>query len=289
MIQDHVRESVHRPVFRAILFLLPTIGAIVSPLSAAGTCAPAEVLSPNAVVHRFVPDAEPEIYELMLDAPGVLWLHAAAPVAGPGRARLVLLGPACDDGLEARLRRDDDGAVSSRLARTPRGARLRVLSPGLVRFAVAPEDPAAPLVSYKLSTVFAPTPEPGSVPQKEVDPWEDDEVSGLTSCENVVDDHADDPLCATPLFPGEAVPGTIDSDRDDDYFAFLVGEWTTVAVDLTGGEEILGVLYGADGQELASWPAGRLVRTLGPGRYNVRVGSTGAWGGGYTVAVSDVP
>ncbi|MCP4661253.1 MAG: hypothetical protein GY856_38100 [bacterium] len=72
-------------------------------------------------------------------------------------------------------------------------------------------------------------------------------------------------------------------------FAFLVGDWTTVALDLVGGEEIPSVLYGADRQELAPWPAGRLVRTLGPGRYEVRVGSTGAWGGGYTVAVSDVP
>ncbi len=276
MIQACVNnESAHRPVRPALLVLLLSIAAAVPTALLGDDCPPAEALSVDDTVRRFPQSAAPDVYEVALPAPGVLALDVSAPLTEPGRARLVLAAAPCADAGES--------AAWSPVARTPRAAELLVLKPGLLRFAVSSEDPAVSLTSYKLSTVFAAA---ERLPSKGVDPWEDDDIAGLTACKAVKDDHADSPLCATPLGPGESASGRIGRAGEDDYFAFLLGDWTTVAVDLAGGAEILGVLYGADGQELASWAEGRLVRALGPGRYDVRVGGSA---GAYSVVVSELP
>jgi len=115
-------------------------------------------------------------------------------------------------------------------------------------------------------------------------------VTYYALCTAAEDDHDDRFLCATPVvmgFMGEVTTGVIENafGDDEDAFAFTVAGLETVAVEVIGGDALRAELYDAVGQRLAAWPAGRLVRTLGAGRFTVRVGSVEPWGGDYSVRI----
>ncbi len=115
-------------------------------------------------------------------------------------------------------------------------------------------------------------------------------VTYFALCTAAEDDHDDRFLCATPMVLGEVTTGVLGNafGDDEDAFAFTVAGLETVAVELVGGNALRAELYDAVGQRLAAWPAGRLVRTLGAGRFTVRVGSVEPWGGEYAVRVEAV-
>ncbi len=106
------------------------------------------------------------------------------------------------------------------------------------------------------------------------------------------DDHGDSRLCATPIghrAVGELANGWGD---DADVFRFRLCGWQTVEIATAGGADTFGELYDRAGQRLAGDDDGseggnfRLVRSLGPGTYFVRVEGMGG-SGAYTLEVAD--
>ncbi len=109
------------------------------------------------------------------------------------------------------------------------------------------------------------------------------------------DDHADTPWCATPLDPGHVAGGELDNafGDDEDYFTFVLSGQQTVAIAAAGEDDgVLGVLYDHRGQRLAAGDRcqlgdePRLVRSLSPGRYFVRVENPYLRAGSYTLSVT---
>ncbi len=95
-----------------------------------------------------------------------------------------------------------------------------------------------------------------------------------------LDDHGDTPLCATPVELGGSAAGELGNGMgdDEDFFTFVLEAQRTVEIEL--GEGFAGhlTLYDNAAQRLEAGccgEAGRIVRTLGPGRYYVRVGGVG--------------
>ena len=107
------------------------------------------------------------------------------------------------------------------------------------------------------------------------------------------DDHADLPLCATPLPLGKSASGRIgEFDRlDEDFFTFRVETQRTVKIAVRSGVQAALTLYDEAGQILDQRQvctrgcAGRIVRTLGQGRYFLRLGGQKATGARYTLTV----
>jgi len=91
------------------------------------------------------------------------------------------------------------------------------------------------------------------------------------------DDHRDSPLCATVIGLGSSQNGQIDGDDDEDWFTVVLAAQTSVEIETTGDADTFGSLYDDAGQRLEIDDDGgtdsdfRIARTLGPGRYYVRV------------------
>ncbi len=105
------------------------------------------------------------------------------------------------------------------------------------------------------------------------------------------DDHGDSRACATPIerrAAGQLGNGWGD---DDDVFRFRLCGWQTIEIATAGDADTHGRLYDRAGQLLAGDDDGgdggnfRLVRTLGPGTYFVRVEGVQSTGG-YTLAMA---
>ena len=96
-------------------------------------------------------------------------------------------------------------------------------------------------------------------------------------------DH-DRPLCSAPLAAGDVVSDIIDSATDDDYYTLTLDRQRTVAFEVGGDIGVLGALYDGSGQHLETW-ASSLVRTLGPGRFYIRVAGVDGWVGEYAVGL----
>ncbi|MCP3964587.1 MAG: hypothetical protein GY719_42705 [bacterium] len=130
---------------------------------------------------------------------------------------------------------------------------------------------------------------------KAVDDDEDDEVwelslgpdhpalRRLVSCGlGEVDDHGDTALCATLLAVDGSAAGTLGNavGDDEDFFTFDLDRQRTVEIKVLEAAAGHVSLYNIQGLRLgassASAPAARLVRTLPPGRYYLRVQSL--WG-----------
>ncbi len=109
-----------------------------------------------------------------------------------------------------------------------------------------------------------------------------------------VDDHADTTSCATPLGLGRSAVGEIRNGwgDDSDVFALTLTELATVEITTTGDTDTFGVLYDRRGQRLAADDDGagernfRLLTTLAPGRYFVRVEGSGGAEGVYQLVVT---
>ena len=283
--------------YRTLLALLLVAGGpSLSPAAAAGdACGFAETVALNAIHPR---DREPsagiDLLQLTIPADGVLTLHASTPATDLAQPRLVFLGDDCTGGGYTVIRQ------------TPAGLVLWVAQ-GSHFVEVSAEDPEQPLSFYKLQTAFVAEIEwwtkdvdpidDDDVPgggfanpwMKDVDPIDDDDVPGGGFTRPVValcrlgeaDDHSDMPLCATPLTADAGFGGTLDSAIDDDYFAFELAAQETVTIAVSTDDAAALVLLDERGQRLESRSCSdacvlRVVRTLGAGRFDLRVAGGGA-------------
>lgn len=108
-------------------------------------------------------------------------------------------------------------------------------------------------------------------------------------CEDATDDHHDRPLCSTVISPGVEETGSVDTEHDEDHFTFTLPDQQTLLLDLFGEDSARGTLYDDGGQRLATWAAGRLVRTLGPGRFYVLVAGGHGWPEEYSLLMTSTP
>ncbi len=117
-----------------------------------------------------------------------------------------------------------------------------------------------------------------------------------------VDDHGDSFTCATFLGPGQRGSGEIGNGWGDDIdmFRFRLGgrseaDLQTVEIETAGEVDTLGGLYDHLGQRLDRAAGGgeganfRIVTTLRPGTYFVRVEGASGAGGFYTLSVGGSP
>ena len=107
-----------------------------------------------------------------------------------------------------------------------------------------------------------------------------------------IDDHGDTFTCATPLaFDRDAI-GNIGNEwgDDTDSFVFFLNEVRTVTIETMGDFDPYAELYDQSGQRLVrhaddSETRFRIVRTLGPGWYFIRVGAISHGEGSYRLNV----
>ena len=104
----------------------------------------------------------------------------------------------------------------------------------------------------------------------------------IVALSDVVDDHHDDSMAATPISVGAAVGGSIDYMGDSDCFRFRAEGGRTYRIDATGETlwSTQAILYGADGAPLASERSpdshdapGIVWKAPESGDYYIRVGS----------------
>ncbi len=108
-----------------------------------------------------------------------------------------------------------------------------------------------------------------------------------------LDDHADTFLCATALALGESATGEMGNGWGDDYdlFVFELTAARTVRIETSGEVNTFGGLFDRNGQRLAAAAAGgeganfRLIKTLAPGLYFVRVEAEAWTEGAYALDV----
>ena len=252
----------------------------------------------------------PEIFRLEVPAPGILILDVSAPACDPSQPKLTFLGT----GNASSDAADPGGRAQSfdLVRETPQGLVLDIRVPGSFFLAVSAEDPSRGLNGYKLHNTFVadvtPTAEghriatsPHVAPAiysfeayKDVEEEEDETDPDLIGpCPpSEADDHGDTPLCATPLRSGSATAGRIENGYgdDEDYFTFALDAQETVSIEITEGQSRHGALYDEKQQRLTSCDSRnpndvRIVRTLGPGRYYVRIESSDGTEGPYRLRV----
>ena len=140
-----------------------------------------------------------------------------------------------------------------------------------------------------------PDPEPiggnKSIEEPEPDP---EPIGGVAElCDSgAPDDHDDLFVCPTSLLAGTATSGSLAGSwgDDSDVFTFTLRRARTVLLETRGETDTLGALYDARGHRLAvdddgtGGPGFRLVKTLSPGRYHLRLAGAGGAEGKYTLA-----
>ncbi len=108
-----------------------------------------------------------------------------------------------------------------------------------------------------------------------------------------LDDHPDTFGCATPLELDRSVMGEIGNDWSDDAdtFALTLNTMRTVAIETTGSTDTYGGIYDRFGRLLAADDDGgegnnfRLIKTLVPGRYFIRVEGSNRAEGAYDLVL----
>ena len=119
----------------------------------------------------------------------------------------------------------------------------------------------------------------------------------VAAANDPADDHADGFLCATPLVAGRVVRGRLDAvwHGDEDVLSFVVDGVRTMRIRSAGAADF-GALYNAAGDRLrtgdgtagGSGTGFRIVKTLGPGRYFVRVSGRDGAVGPYRLVVEPI-
>ncbi len=243
-------------------------------------------------------------------SPGILTLDVSVPGPAAAEPRLDFLGR-ISEGTPADWEEALGGEVSI-IERFPAHLALMVEVAGDYAFCVAAQDPALALAPFKLLPGFLElTPADGDDPpgggnlgdpedpdEDEIDPnllgdppvEENRGPGGLPplALEGLClgeDDHGETAACASPLdrrAVGEIRNGWGD---DEDFFTFRLRTTRTVRIETRGPTDTFGGLYDRFGHRLARADDGgragnfRIVKTLGPGRYFVRVeGLDGAEG-----------
>jgi hypothetical protein len=243
---------------------------------------------------------------LEVPAAGLLSVDAAVPVGAAGAARLAF--EACGD----------SSPTSAVLDRSATHLVLGV-TPGTYAFRVVPQDPRVPFTDLRLRTAFVgnvaegpdgPQPKEGEDEEEiELEPnpvlhpglgegrslhARMDALCRRSAVEDGrVDDHGDSFPCATLLHPGQTARGEISNGWGDDadVYRLPVGGagddrlWT-LTLETTSGLDTVGTLYDRFGQPLQKVDGGgdfRIVRTLAPGTYFVRVESRDGHEGPYAL------
>ncbi len=304
----------HRPSFRQSLRII-----LLTVLGSAGVAAGEPAIDFHAAASWLTLDTtlrsvgstpgRPEVFRIEVPAPGILTLDVSAPACEPSQPKLTFLGTSdasSGAGAGNRVRSID------LVRETPQSLVVDIPTPGNYFLAVSAEDPAQLLKDYRIRNTFIadsriPTEtykvktSPDGTPEisffeafKDVEEEEDEtdpDLLGLCPL-GEIDDHGDTPHCATPLESGSATGGRIENGfgDDEDYFIFALEAQETVAIETTEGQGRVGVLYDERHQRLTSCDGRtssdvRIVRTLGPGRYYVRIESPDGTEGPYRLRV----
>ncbi len=270
-------------------------------------CAKANLIHHDDVVRQLADSvAGPQCFETYLPSAGVLTLDAMAPIRAQAEPRFVLSSQNCGSLAET----DDLSFVY--LERTATNMILEIRQPGSLSFCVDSQDPEESLGDYALRIGFAPSafekngedpeeeepdPEPMTYPNyPSIHPSVSSPALRDICRRNTADDHGDTFLCASPLRLGQEVNAEIwDAwGGDDDVFTFALEELTTVHVETSGDTDTIGSLHGRNGDRLKVGDNGggdrnfRIVKTLSPGRYFVRVTGSHGTAGAYQLAIEDL-
>ncbi len=243
---------------------------------------------------------EPDCYRVRTPATGLLMFDLAVPGTTTAEPRLGLLGAYCE-----RPPRVD---VIERSA-----SHLLVLSDAQeLTVCAGAQDPHAELGEYKLRATFLELNDAGiqKAEQAEVEPdpfigcqqkaeqaeVEPDPFTGALCRNQDLDDHSDHRMCATAIELGRNIAGEIDNGWGDDHdvFVFELTAAQTVRVESSGAVDTFGGLYDRRGQRLAAAGDGgqdanfRLVKTLLPGVYFVRIEGAPWSEGAYALEIGTV-
>ncbi len=286
-------------VLRSFLILcLAAFGSAASPLHATSRpCDSTVPLAPGETWRDPGGEAgDGACFELGLDSGGILMLDVSTSVSA-AQARLILTGSeATASGAFSRLQQSATGLVLD-------------APPGSYRVRVETEDPRQRLPPFILRARFAagiaksetdseievdPDPFAGGPSRHDLSAASAPVRSALAELcrQGEADDHGDVFACATALALEARAYGEIGSDWGDDadVFRFEVTALVPVEIRVRGAQtELAAELYDRHGQRLAvaTGDSGdpRLVRSLVPGTYFVRIESRDGGEGRYSVRI----
>ncbi len=266
-----------------------------------GTCESATRIELNTTTR----DIGSRCYQADIPFTGTMWLDVSVPGPAQAEARLAFFGQACgghqlEDGAFAYLEQFAAGMMLE--IRAPgeyifcvapqdpanRLAEIRLRSTFVEGFHCTkgsdPEVDEPPPDPFSSSSCV---PTKGSDPEVDEPPpdpfgtgWGMLQVVRESMCHlGEIDDHGDTAACATAILPGRSLTGEIGTGWGDDldFFGFYLPELATVRLETTGETDTFGGLYDRRGHRLAMDDDGgsdgnfRLVKTLTPGIYFVRV------------------
>ncbi|MCP4662704.1 MAG: hypothetical protein GY856_45505 [bacterium] len=276
--------------------------------------APATSVALNCTLWAYDGTGDAQYFEVEIPSAGYLMVDVAAPVAGAAQPKLGFLGQHCAGvGSPGKDFVYVDQFVSAVV--------VKLEFPGTYWFRAAAQDPLLPLAEYQLRIGFVKTSSDLGVFNKSEEQSEiDDDLSEndggseadpdplpipipgafpvpikvFAGCYlSGVDDHGDALSCATPLRLGENMGGELHHGFGDDVdtLTFALTAQQTVRIETTGDADTVGELYDRRGHRLAAADDGgsdgnfRFVRTLGAGRYFVRVAAGPGGEGAYHVVV----
>lgn len=191
-------------------FIYVFIAVVAVP--AFGECARATRVDLGASFRSFGLEA-PEVFEVEVPASGVLAVEATAPLGDAAQPKLALLDHGC---------RVTEVAGKGRIATYVAGRVLEAPFPGTYRFAVAPQDPSAPLGAFRLVTRFASWAEicggAAAVPKTLVEPEREPDLAVACAAQTR--------LLAKTLVEPEREPDLgktlVEPEREPDLFALLL-------------------------------------------------------------------
>ena len=287
-------DSTARDIFKwallLILSVMPALKSASAVYQGVDSCSGGIQLELDSSLNNYGRSTgAPDFYEVDVVVPGMLTFDVTVPAGVAMEPKVAFLGMDCRNSWR-------EGVFL--VQRYVQGMVLRIETPGTYAFAVAAQDPWLTLPEYKVRTSFVESvtqswPALKSVEETEPDP----DPHGLTVSDiadklcraEESDDHGDTLLCATALPLGSSATAQIDSVWDDDFFSFVLTTQRTVRIETSDGIDTTGVLYDGYGHRLAAdgdSGAGsglRIVRTLGPGRYFVRIAGMSGTEGTYAL------
>ncbi len=296
--------KIFRSTFCYAVLVILASGSVAALDHHDGGCARATAIHFDTTVRHFDDAVVPQCFETYVPAAGMLMLEVSVPATTEVEPEIAFYGQSCDAA-------EESPAPYTYVERWAARLLLAIRTPGLYHFCVGAQDPELRLGEYKLTSGFsmAPVTKGGDPEEDEPDPDPQPApapivVGGSPSprmlhdvCRaNVTDDHGDTFRCATPLGLGEEVSAEIRSvwGDDDDLFTFVLEELRTVRLETTGGTDTFGSLYDRRGNRLRADDDGgdgtnfRIVKTLSPGVYFVRVTGGGAVEGSYRLTVENL-
>jgi len=281
--------------FRVALFFSFLILALAGVVMAREPAGCGGEIPDAAMSHHVAHASESQCFAIYAPAAGILMAEVNVPAWSPVEPRLELRG----------------AVELTYLDRSPTSALVDVRAAGDYLVCVDAQQPELSLEDYEVAIGFAEAADAPAV--KGGDPEEDEpdpDTNPLLSSpldalmarravralcrHSLADDHGDTLRCATPVRPGREVAAEIRNGLgdDDDVFVFTLDELRTVSIETAGDLDTFGGLYDHRGYRLKTADDGgeggsfRIVKTLSPGRYFVRVGSRDGMEGPYRLSIA---